>query len=78
MQEQAFLSVLALLNAKVKDGHTMLLPSEAAMTYTNTAGRLFPFNVYCVNSKLYITHNASRLNSGWTLKPLQVYCIQKR
>jgi hypothetical protein len=63
MKEQEFLSILTLLNDKIKDGHTMLLPGEAAMEYTNTAGRLLPFYVQYVGSKLYITQNSSRDSS---------------
>lgn len=57
MKEQEFLSLVSLLNAKVCDGHTMLLPSKAAMAYNNTRALLLPFSVFFTDGKLYITEN---------------------
>lgn len=59
LKEQEFLSLVSLLNAKVCDGHTMLLPSEEAMAYNNTRALLIPFSVFFTNGKLYITENCS-------------------
>ncbi|AXY74358.1 hypothetical protein D3H65_10385 [Paraflavitalea soli] len=59
MREQEFLSLVSLLNAKVCDGHTMMLPSEGAMEYNNTQALLLPFSVCFLNEKLYITENCS-------------------
>jgi hypothetical protein len=59
MQEQQFLSLIMLLNAKICDGHTMFLPSEAAMVSNNTRGRFLPFTVAFIKDRLYITENCS-------------------
>lgn len=59
MREQEFLSFIMLLNAKICDGHTMFLPSEAAMIYNNTNGRFLPFTVAFIKGKLYIAENCS-------------------
>lgn len=59
LKEQEFLSLVSLLNAKICDGHTMLLPSEAAMEYNNTRALLLPFFVFFKYGRLYITENCS-------------------
>lgn len=59
MHEQEFLGLIMLLNAKICDGHTMFLPSEAAMLYNSTRGRFLPFTVAIIKGKLYITENCS-------------------
>jgi hypothetical protein len=59
MREQQFLGLITLLNTEICDGHTMFLPSEAAMIYNNTHGRFFPFTVAFIKGRLYITENCS-------------------
>jgi hypothetical protein len=59
MTEQGFLSLITLLHAKIRDGHTMFLPSEAAMEYDNSKGRFLPFSVAFTAGKLYIVENCS-------------------
>jgi hypothetical protein len=59
MKEQEFLSLITLLNAKIRDGHSMFLPSEAAILYNNTHGRFLPFAVAFIKDRLYITENYS-------------------
>lgn len=59
MNEQEFLSILTLLNSKIKDGHTMFLPSDDAMSYNTIKGRFFPFTVFISDGKIYITQNCS-------------------
>ncbi|MBO9562728.1 MAG: hypothetical protein J7621_08145 [Niastella sp.] len=63
MQEQEFLGLISLLNEKICDGHTMLLPSEQSMAYNGTQGRFLPFSVVYIKGKLYITENNSTDNS---------------
>ncbi|MCW3466651.1 S41 family peptidase [Chitinophaga nivalis] len=60
MTAQAYLSRLSLLHAKIKDGHTMLLPGTAATTWNQQYGKYFPFAVRYLAGKLYITENYSR------------------
>jgi hypothetical protein len=59
MKEREFLSILTLLNSKIKDGHTMFLPSNAAMEYDNIRSRFFPFSVVYIAGKLYVIENCS-------------------
>jgi hypothetical protein len=59
MNEQQYFSILSLLHAKIKDGHTMFLPSDATMEYDNTHGRFFPFSVVYTGGGLYVSENCS-------------------
>ncbi|MBO9727328.1 MAG: hypothetical protein J7623_01690 [Chitinophaga sp.] len=59
MKEQAFLSLITLLHEKIADGHTMFLPSEAAMAYYSSKGRFLPLLVTCRDGKLFIRDNGS-------------------
>lgn len=59
MNEQQHFSILSLLNAKIKDGHTMFLPGSAAMEYDNVNGRFFPFSILYNKGRLYIRENCS-------------------
>jgi hypothetical protein len=59
MTETAFYNVITLLNSKIKDGHTMLLPSERATEYYNQTGKFFPFYVVITSNKLYVNMNCS-------------------
>jgi hypothetical protein len=63
MTEQEFLGLITLLNEKICDGHTMLLPSEQAMGYNSKQGRFLPFSVVYIKGRLYITENNSTDNS---------------
>ena len=54
MKESDFLSLITLLNAKIGDGHTMFLPSQAATEYNNTRGKFLPFSVAFADGKLYV------------------------
>ncbi|MBS1663265.1 MAG: hypothetical protein JST68_19635 [Bacteroidetes bacterium] len=60
MDEQAFLSLVLLLNEKVKNGHTMFLPSDAEMAYRSTAqAKQLPFSVSIIDGRLYVRENCS-------------------
>ncbi len=59
MNEQQYFDVLSLLHSKIKDGHTMFLPSDGAMDYNIIKGRFLPFTVTYVGGKLYISENCS-------------------
>ena len=59
MNEQEFLSILTLLNSKIKDGHTMSLPGNDAMNYNNSKGRFLPFSIFISDGKIFITQNCS-------------------
>lgn len=59
MNEQQYFNVLSLLHSKIKDGHTMFLPSDGAMDYNNIKGRFLPFTVTYVGGKLYVSENCS-------------------
>lgn len=60
MNEQGYLSLLMLLNEKIKNAHTMLLPSDAAMEYRNTPdAKQFPFSVSIIDGRLYVRENCS-------------------
>lgn len=43
LSELEFYNLVTLINSKVKDGHTMLLPSEEAGNYFNENAKFFPF-----------------------------------
>ncbi|MEJ7677869.1 MAG: hypothetical protein WKG06_08385 [Segetibacter sp.] len=45
LTEMEFYNLITLLNSKIKDGHTMFLPSERASNYFNQNGKFFPFYV---------------------------------
>lgn len=59
MKAQEFLSLITLLHEKIADGHTMFLPSKAAMAYYSSQGRFFPLQVICRDGKLFIKDNGS-------------------
>lgn len=54
-----FYNLITLLNSKIKDGHTMFLPSEEATNYYNQNGSFFPFYIIIKNDKLYVNMNCS-------------------
>jgi Peptidase family S41 len=57
--ELEFYNLITLLNAKIKDGHTMMLPGENAMDYFTKNGKFFPFFVFVNNNKLFVQLNCS-------------------
>ncbi|WP_188133811.1 S41 family peptidase [Chitinophaga sp. CF418] len=59
MDEQEFLSLITLLHAKIGDGHTMFLPSQATTDYNNSKGRFLPLSLSYIGGKLYILENCS-------------------
>lgn len=63
MTAQAFLSLLTLLHAKIRNGHTMFLPGDSAMAYVNRSGRFLPLLVYFAEGKLTIVENYSTDNT---------------
>src|ERR1700709_2174124 len=63
MKEDEFLDIITLLNGRVRDGHTMELPSEAAITYSHNKGLFFPFSVADSAGHLYVIENNSNDNS---------------
>ncbi len=59
MTETEFYNLITLLNSKIKDGHTMFLPSQAAMDYSNQNENFFPFYLVVSGDKLYVNMNCS-------------------
>lgn len=59
LTEMEFYNLITLLNSKIKDGHTMLLPSKEATNYFNQNGSFFPFYIIIKNDKLYVNMNCS-------------------
>ncbi len=57
--EREFYNLITLLNAKIKDGHTMLLPGEEATAYFTANGKFFPFFVFIKDKKLFVHMNCS-------------------
>ncbi len=59
LSELEFYNLVTLINSKVKDGHTMLLPSEEAGNYFNQNAKYFPFYISILNNRLYVNMNCS-------------------
>lgn len=59
LTEQEFYNLITLLNSQIKDGHTMLLPSENATNYFNQSANFFPFYIAILNGRLYVNMNCS-------------------
>lgn len=59
LTEMEFYNLITLLNIKIKDGHTMFLPSEKASDYFNQNGTFFPFYIVISGDKLYVNMNCS-------------------
>jgi Peptidase family S41 len=57
--EIEFYNLITLLNSKIKDGHTMILPGEEAMAYFAKSESYFPFYVFIKDNKLYVNMNCS-------------------
>ena len=54
-----FYNLLTLVNSKIKDGHSMVLPSEEAGNYFKRNGKFFPFYIAILNNRLYVNMNCS-------------------
>lgn len=59
LTEMEFYNLITLLNSKIKDGHTMFLPSEVASDYFNKNSKFLPFYVVISKGKLYVNMNCS-------------------
>ena len=59
MTEMEFYNLITLLNSKIKDGHTMFLPSQAALDHGDQNENFFPFYVIISDGKLYVNMNCS-------------------
>ncbi|HET6256187.1 MAG TPA: S41 family peptidase [Puia sp.] len=59
MNGQQFLSLLELIPARIRNGHTMILPGAAQMNYYATRGRSLPFLIGSFQGRLYILENYS-------------------
>src|ERR1700733_11292008 len=57
--ERDFYYLITLLNSKIKDGHTMFLPSEEARKYFSSMGNYFPFYIAIVKNKAFVSMNCS-------------------
>ena len=57
MTAQAFFNLLTLLNANIRNGHTMFLPGDSAMAFMNRSGRYLPLRMYFAEGKLTIVEN---------------------
>ena len=56
---QSFLSLLELVAARIRNGHTMILPGAAAMEYYGTRGRSLPLLVVSAQGRSYVLENNS-------------------
>jgi hypothetical protein len=59
MNEQHFLSLLMLVQARIRNGHTMFLPGADAMSWLYTRERFLPFDVRSFGGRLFIRQNYS-------------------
>jgi hypothetical protein len=59
MTDIDFYNIITLLNSKIKDGHTMILPGEAATNYFNTHAAFFPFYVIATADKIFVNMNCT-------------------
>jgi len=59
MSDIAFYRMVAPLQQKIKNGHSMIIPSERWDNIKERELPIFPFDVYWVNDKLYILRNLS-------------------
>jgi hypothetical protein len=57
--ELQFYNLITLLNSKIKDGHTMILPSEERRNYFQTQGKYFPFTIVARLNQLFVNMNCS-------------------
>ncbi|TDX02115.1 S41 family peptidase [Dinghuibacter silviterrae] len=59
MTDQAFLSLVTLLNSNIRNGHTMFLPGDSAMAFFYQSERHFPLLVHYSRGKLTVVENYS-------------------
>jgi hypothetical protein len=59
MPELEFYNLVTLLNSKIKDGHTMMLPGKEAVNYHNKNSRFLPLYVIAIDNRLYVKMNCS-------------------
>jgi hypothetical protein len=59
MTELEFYNLITLLNSKIKDGHTMMLPGEEAINYFNSKAKFMPLYLVVIDKKLYVKMNCS-------------------
>jgi hypothetical protein len=59
MNEQQFLSLLMLVQARIRNGHTMFLHGDLAWANDNATGRFLPFDIQMIAGKMLITRNYS-------------------
>lgn len=59
MDASAFYKKIASLNKVIKNGHTMVIPSETFDNYKATEGRLLPLDVYWDKESLFVLRNNS-------------------
>lgn len=57
--ELEFYNLITLLNSKIKDGHTMMLPGEEAVDYFNKNAVFMPLYVIAIDNKLFVKMNCS-------------------
>ena len=55
----AFYEMISPISNLIKDGHTLLFPSENTMNYHNEQSLFFPFQVYWDGATLYTVQNCS-------------------
>lgn len=56
---QEFYHHISLLNAVIKDGHTMFLPGEQLTNYYNQHEKFLPFYFAVINNSIYVRMNCS-------------------
>ena len=54
-----FYNLVTLLNDKIKDGHTIMLPPEEASAYFRASCKFLPFYFIVVNNRLFVRMNCS-------------------
>lgn len=65
MTDLEFYNLITLINSRIKDGHTMFLPSDDATAYFNNNAKFFPFTILATSNSLFLNMNCS---SDTTLK----------
>lgn len=60
--EREFYHLLSLMNSRIKDGHTMILPSQKATDYYNSNCNFLPFYFYITSGKIQVLMNCSSNN----------------
>ncbi len=59
LTDMEFYNMITLLNAKIKDGHTMFLPGDAATAFMSNTSKYLPFYVKISSGRMYVTMNCS-------------------